>query len=261
MILYFAGTEVRVYAELLKASGVQSILQSAFYLNYRHQPNELGFENYVLDSGGFTARKQGAQIDVKDYADFLNQHQIKTAFNLDTLDVEETLFNQQYLEDNSKSYIIPVYHYSDFVSEKYRSLIDTYVEKYPYISLGGTAEGSTAITKNKLRFFDYCFLRTRDKVRVHGLAVTAQRLMMRYPWYSVDSTSWLSGERYGQWRDFTQGKMKTVSSVRVTKKLTDPRQLVEKNERLRLSIESFLRLEKYVTDYWAQKGVVWKKVG
>jgi len=35
-------------------------------------------------------------------------------------------------------------------------------------------------------------------VKVHGFAMTSHKLMMRYPWYSVDSKSWISFGSYGQ---------------------------------------------------------------
>jgi hypothetical protein len=36
------------------------------------------------------------------------------------------------------------------------------------------------------------------KIKVHGLAVTSLTLMKRYPWFSVDSTSWVKYSSYGK---------------------------------------------------------------
>jgi len=35
-------------------------------------------------------------------------------------------------------------------------------------------------------------------VKVHGFAVTSLKIMLRYPWYSVDSTSWIMTGRMGK---------------------------------------------------------------
>ena len=35
------------------------------------------------------------------------------------------------------------------------------------------------------------------KVKVHGFGLTARELMFRFPWGSVDSTSWMHTSRYG----------------------------------------------------------------
>lgn len=259
MKLFFAGTEAKCYQKVVSAANVQCCLQSAFYLRYKKQPNEMQAPIYVLDSGGFTARKQGTLINVEDYANYLNAFDVKVAFNLDTMDVEQTLSNQSYLEKNTKTYIIPVYHYSEFIQPKYRDLIDDYAKNYPYISLGGTAEGVTGVSKNKLAFFDFCFRKVGVSVKIHGLAVTSFRLMLRYPWFSVDSTSWLAAESFGKFIDFKNGKFFGLNSHRVDRKVTDPRQLVSKEYRLIKSIEAYIKAEKYVTDHWQTRGVIWNE--
>jgi hypothetical protein len=155
-----------------------------------------------------------------------------------------------------------VYHYTEYASAKYRSLIDSYCASYPYIALGGTAEGATGLTDNKIRFFDYCHSKTRAKTMVHGLAVTSTTAILRYPWYSVDSTTWLSYERYGMRFSFEGGKIKQNMSMRLVKegkaKFRDISQINEnKDEIKKKNIRSFQELEEYATKVWASRGVKW----
>lgn len=256
MRLFFAGTEHLKYAQMAIAEGATSCLQSAFYLNYKKQPNQMNAPNFLLDSGGFTARKQGTPIAVEQYRDYVNQTESKVVFNLDTRDPDETLRNQAFLEKETKAYVIPVYHFSEFKDPKYRDLIDYYAKNYKYISLGGTAEGAQGNTKNKELFFDYCFSRVRDKAKVHGLAVTSYKMMLRYPWFSVDSTTWLVPEMYGQLVEFRNGQLIKHQSAKVTKKFTTHKHLIDdKKILLKESVRSFVKLEQYATKLWEARGV------
>lgn len=258
MLMFFAGTEYNVYAKILKDSGVKRTLQSAFYLNYVHEPNVFQFDNYLLDSGGFSARNLGVNISVDKYVDFINRWKIKIAFNLDTLDVKETLENQNILEQYTDSYIIPVYHYTEFASNKYRHLLEQYASKYPYIGIGGTAEGAKAFTKNKKEFFDFCFYIVRDKVKLHGLAVTSPQIMERYPWFSVDSTSWLSTLSFGKVMDFKNGELIGYNSLKNSNSVLHHDQLCDMKFRVTYNcIKSFMKLEQHITSLWKARGVEW----
>lgn len=258
MKLFFAGCEAKQHAQSAINNGVTSILESAFYLNYKRPPNRFSAKCHVLDSGGFTSRKKGTIINVEKYAEYLNQFDVKVAFNLDTSNTDETLHNQEYLEKNTKCYIIPIYHYSEFIVPRYQGLLVDYAKKYHYIGLGGTAEGATGITHNKLAFFDFCFSTVGIRNKIHGLAVTSFKLMLRYPWFSVDSTSWLSAEAYGKFIDFKDGRFVGLDSIRKQGgTFTDPRQLLSSHDRVNTSVKAYLKAEKYITQYWASKGVRW----
>lgn len=257
MRLCFAGTEYNAFAKVARDNGSKNMLQSAFYLNYKREPNVMRSEFYLLDSGGFTARKQGTPIDVKKYSDYINKFDVKLAFNLDTMDVKETLDNQKYLEKNTKAYIIPVYHFSEFINPKHKGLLKEYAKEYPYIGLGGTAEGATSVTNNKLAFFDFCFHTVGIKNKIHGLAVTSNTLMKRYPFYSVDSTSWLSSLSFGKFMQFKDGEFISFNSVNVDGKLSNPGQLMDKEGRLKYAVKAFVGVEKDITAFWKMRGVVW----
>ncbi|HSH25605.1 MAG TPA: hypothetical protein VLA13_08730 [Massilibacterium sp.] len=150
-----------------------------------------------LDSGGFSAWSQGVEIDIQEYIAFIKKHLdvIDVYANLDVIgDAEATYKNQRIMEKEGLC-PLPVFHYGS--DEKY---LKRYLKKYDYISLGGLVPISTSAL---IPWLDYIFdtYITDDSgmpaVKVHGFGVTSLRLMLRYPWYSVDSTSWVTTGRMG----------------------------------------------------------------
>ena len=80
--------------------------------------------------------------------------------------------------------------------------IDQYIEMgCEYIGLGGLGQFFT-----KQKYYQWadqawakhiCKSDGMPKVKVHGFAMTSLDLMLRYPWWSVDSTSWVQTGRFG----------------------------------------------------------------
>lgn len=200
----------------------------------------------LIDSGGFSARINGATIDVKKYAQFLNEYQIKLAFNLDTNDVEETLANQRYLDkDCPQTYIIPVYHVSDYVSKGHRGLLEYYIDRgYAYIGVGGVA-GAKNNKEQERRFYNYIFNRTGGGIRCHGLGITSEKILQAYPWYSCDSSSFLAPAKFAS--------MKTKGD-KMAKVLARTRHYVE---RVEADLPYWKKLEDQNTRLWARRGIKW----
>lgn len=242
MNLHFAGADnTAPYNKILLEHGAKNRLES--YHSLKPKEPSSGF-NLLLDSGGFVARTKGTPISVKDLANYINKHKVKVAFELDTNDRHETEYNRDYLLGMTQATIIPVYHYSDFASGDY-ALLDEFIEKFSYISIGGVA-GEGLGTKNEKLLYDFIFSRTQDKVKVHGLGITALRILKRYPFYSVDSTSWLSAARYGNFQ--------SIEDANHAEWLKGNRHYLENTTR---EIQHWLKVEKFVTDLWVEKGVIW----
>lgn len=71
---------------------------------------------------------------------------------------------------------------------------------YDYIGMGGMTPNSPNVLLSPLdQIWDELF--TDDEgwpiIKVHGFAMTSHTLIRRYPWYSVDSTSWVKWGTYG----------------------------------------------------------------
>jgi hypothetical protein len=243
--MYFAGSEPKGFFEALQTEGVKNVLVSAFSMNYKkglEKHNEI-FDKIFLDSGGYSARTRGVIVKVDDYAKYINENDIKIAFNLDTMSVEETMQNQKHLEKHTSSYIVPIYHHSDYVSKKNRRLLDSFIERYNYISIGGVA--GMRLGKGAEVLYDYVFNKTKDKTKVHGLGITSEKILETYPFYSVDSTSWLAFCRYGN--------SCSIKDPRLTKFYN---KAVHYSERLAMEIQHYLKMEKQITRLWDKRGVI-----
>jgi hypothetical protein len=160
-----------------------------------------------LDSGAFSAWTQGITIDINEYIDFIKQHQdiIQVYANLDVIaeksgiankkeSAEKTLKNQKIMEEAGLN-PLPVFHIGEPL--KY---LQYYIKNYKYIALGGMV----GISKTTLiSWLDTCFSQYIcnssgiPNIKIHGFGLTSLLLMLRYPWYSVDSTSWVIAGRLG----------------------------------------------------------------
>ena len=107
-----------------------------------------------------------------------------------------TLRNQEWLEARGLD-PVPVVHYTTR-HEWLKYYID---QGYDFIGLGGLVGSSSQ--KACKDWIDRCFDIVCEppsmlpKVKLHGFGVTSFELLLRYPWFSVDSTSWTKKGAYG----------------------------------------------------------------
>lgn len=152
------------------------------------------YPEVFADSGAFSALTQGAAVDIHEYAAWLTRwkHWFVTYANLDVIkDAEGTWTNQQILEDQYGLTPLPVFH----VLEDW-SWLEHYLDRYSYIALG------VAAMQNRkdqiMRWLVRCFQLAQDRAVYHGFGLTGWRVLSALPWYSVDSTSWSKGVRFGR---------------------------------------------------------------
>jgi hypothetical protein len=147
----------------------------------------------------FTTKEFYDYVDT--YAEFIKQHQsiISRYVNVDVIFNPQLTWDvQMYLERTHGLHPMPIVHYG--TDGKW---LKRYIAKgYDYIGIGGLGQGITKEAYMKWADEMYKILcpppYSLPVVRTHGFAITAHTLMVRYPWYSVDSTSWLKYGSYGQ---------------------------------------------------------------
>lgn len=135
------------------------------------------------------------------YAQFVhkNKHVLSVYANVDVIGHPEYTYDvQRYLEDEWDLRPLPVVHYGTDL--KY---LQRYIEEgHDYIAIGGLGQEITISVYREWadRVFDYiCDKKTRlPQIKIHGFALTSHKLMTRYPWYSIDSTSWIQYAAFGQ---------------------------------------------------------------
>ena len=103
-----------------------------------------------------------------------------------------------------------------------------------------------------VQFLDYCFNKTRDKIKVHGLGMTSDWQLERYPFYSVDSTSWNQIQRWGCSASM-KGKMPNAWTHMGTKEEN------KKNTHYITiqDIKYYLNKEKHYTELWQKRNINW----
>lgn len=172
------------------------------------QPTDFRF---FLDSGAYSAWSRGAVIDIDEYCAFIraNIDLIEVYASLDAIPgapgrvateaerdaaAELSWKNYQYMV-NEGLHPLPVYHYG----EDPRFLERMLDHKIPYIGIGGLVGVSSALRR---AWLDRVFERITNDVgepivKTHGFGMTSVPLIFRYPWYSVDSTSWIKATASG----------------------------------------------------------------
>lgn len=160
------------------------------------------FENDKLsleifaDSGAFSAHEQNSVVALDEYAEWLLRwgDHFCTYANLDVIrDPEKTWENQKKLEDEYGLSPLPVFH----IGTPWKWL-DRYLSAgYRYIALGGMAGlGTSRDLLDKWLTLVFRKLSSANAV-AHGFGITSWTLLKKYPWYSVDSSAWTTGFRYG----------------------------------------------------------------
>ncbi|MDX9918334.1 MAG: hypothetical protein RBT15_10050 [Gudongella sp.] len=162
-----------------------------------------------LDSGAYSAWSQGKTIDIQQYIQFIKDHQdvIDIYANLDVIGDPAATWENQLIMEKVGLHPLPVFHYG----EDEQWLEQILGRGYPYIGLGGMVPIPTIKLFHWLNNLFTNYLTDSNGmpiVKVHGFGMTKVKLMILYPFYSVDSTSWVLNARLGYIfvPQFRQGK-------------------------------------------------------
>lgn len=221
--LYLRLTE----QEKVQRECVSHILESYHYI---HRPKfvesirEDGVQVF-LDSGAFSAFTKGVEVDLPKYCRYIQENEDIIRKDGDQIlasvldgigDPLETWQNQQRMERMGVR-PLPCFHYGE--DERY---LEWYVANYDYITLGGMVPISTPQLKIWLDRIWEKYLTDgagRPKIKVHGFGLTTVSLMARYPWYSVDSSSWVQIARTGSMMLIPEAKVLSVSNQSPSRKV------------------------------------------
>lgn len=152
------------------------------------------------DSGAFSALTQGASIDLDDYIAWVRRwrHRFVLYANLDVVGSPGvTALNQRRMEEAGLS-PVPAFHAgSDF------RVLEELCERYPLVGLGGMVQPTDKDAV--MRWLVSCFkIAARYGAGLHGYGQGTDWILRALPFYSVDTSSWTSGHRWGRvnlWSD------------------------------------------------------------
>ena len=178
---------------------VRHYLESYHYIHKQTYVDKIKADGIkvFLDSGAFSAFTQGATIDLPGYVDYIKRNWeiveiddgIPLFSVLDGIGDPLKTYQNQWLMEQMGVRPLPCFHYGE--DERY---LEDYMRRYPYITIGGMVPIETRPLIEWLDRLWESYLvdgSGRPKLKIHGFGLTQIGIMERYPWYSVDSSSWV----------------------------------------------------------------------
>lgn len=167
-----------------------------------------------MDSGVFGAWSRGITLDIKQYIKFIKRYE-HLLFCYATMDqipgrpqvartkkeVDESAAvgyrNHQILKDAGLK-PIPIFHQG----ESFKYLEQYLKDGEPYIGIATAKDMPGDLSDYQHEWLDQMFSILTDKngvpyVKTHGFGITKINFMLRYPWYTCDSTTWSLAAGFG----------------------------------------------------------------
>lgn len=223
LTIFFSGVEQESYLDILYDLGIRNFLMSYEYLKGRGvgQLKKYPDMHLFIDSGAYTYQndpkyeeytEEQWEKQIEEYLRWAKKHK-DSIFAIADLDLQylpnvgyEKVYEwrRKYFEPFMLETGIPVcfiYHEDGLAQWEYMC------KRYPYVGL------SLAIDKvdgggDQLR----AMFKVAEKHNAlcQGMASTNTKLLTQYPFYTVDSTTWLAGLKYGEISVWTGTKMSRI---------------------------------------------------
>ena len=205
MRIFLAGVDTFLDSAITeKEVGNNEVYCLESFYSLKRTPKYLHlYKDFLLDSGAFSffgSKKNPKDINwneyVQSYIDFINKYDIKHFFELDVdmlLGYDTVLEIRKNIEKQTGKKSIPVFHRSRGI-EEYRKMCG----EYDYVAIGCSGKHDSVWTRKRPEILYKLVIDAKKQgVKVHGLGYTSDVGMRKIPFYSVDSTSWLQGNKFG----------------------------------------------------------------
>lgn len=210
--MFYSGVEYEVYLQGCYDMGVRNFLMSYEYIRKRSlkQVTEKFDEtiHLFIDSGAYTYINDPKfhDYDIKHWESHIEKYlkwaeaNKKFIFAIANLDLDNILGGEQIKEWNRKYFEpfmlrtgIPVcFIWHDcYTLESF----EQYCRRYPYVGITAVNDESAGTDINY--FKEKLQIAEKHNAVLHGMGMTRTSLLPQLPFYTVDSTSWKTGMRYG----------------------------------------------------------------
>lgn len=209
--IFFSGVEQESYLDILYDLGIRNFLMSYEYLKGKGhgQLKKYPDMHLFIDSGAYTYQndpkyeeytEEQWEEQIEKYLLWAKKHKDQI-FAIADLDLQylpnvgyEKVYEwrKKYFEPFMLDTGIPVcfiYHEDGLDVWEYMC------KRYPYVGLSlaiDKVEGGSTTLKDMFRIAE------KYNTLCQGMASTNTKLLMQYPFYTVDSTTWLAGLKYGE---------------------------------------------------------------
>ncbi len=226
----------------------------------------------LIDSGAFTAWTKGKAVDIEEYIRFAKRTMASYpceahVINLDVIpgrfgvpptkeekreSAERGWANYERLRAAGLP-VIHVFHMGEDFEWLHRLKASS-----DYI---GISPANDASVKARIAWLAKVFSIIKTDVRAHAFGFTALSALTRFPFFSADSSSWNSAQRYG-----TTAVYRDLKTTHIAKR--DCRKLQmrgfdgercfgDKYLRMDICVRGMLDMERDVTRLWEARGIVW----
>jgi len=280
MIIFFVQAPNRKFAQMLSSLGVRNILSSYLYsTNIRHFEDRLQDPefNLMIDSGAFTIQNTKTPVKLDNYICFCQRLLSKCRCNVIFVNLDvipgKSRFRYPIKEEGEKSAKEGWNNYMTMLEAKL-PVLHVYHQGEPleylermcqYSNYLGISASSAGNWKQALAWTDTVFSwlhsNCKSLPRTHYFGVTKPDVLMGYPFYSVDSSTWMAGNRFGRVMNLNtncqslQGRK--YRDLIKQKKRKDICYLPDAMYRTKINITQMLKLENFITQLWEKRGIVW----
>lgn len=229
----------RVGAQTAPLNEGAYILESFFYADKWTEAAIPFLKGFLLDSGAFTFFSSNYNQNwweyIERYADFINRNSVDDFFELDIdslVGYDEVRRLRAKLIKLTGKQPIPVWHRSRGKNEFLKMC-----DEFDYVAVGGIV--SKEIMPKEYPVFSYLINEAHKRgVRIHGLGFTNLNGLRKYHFDSVDSTSWVSGNRFGSVYRF-DGENMLKYNKELGQRLSDGRAVALNNMREWLKFQRY----------------------
>lgn len=221
-------------------------LKSYHYLSGAQAETLHLYKDFILDSGIFTflsGKQKKVDLDWYEYAHkyaaFVKKHSIRNYVEIDVdkfVGLAEVEKIRAYLDKTVGWKCMPVWH----IARGWDKWLEI-CRDYPYVCFGAFL--TDGLPKNKYRFIPkFLEAAAARNSKVHGLGFTAMEGLRRYKFYSVDSSTWTIGNRFGAVFRFT-GDTIEIHKKRELMRISDQHKLAAHN------LNEWIKFSEYADQY------------
>ena len=210
------------------------ILESFYYVDDDTEKLLPLFGDFILDSGAFTfisnIKKTGGEKSINweqyvdKYGEYIKKNNIDKFLELDIdylVGYDKVKEYRKRLEIITGKQPIPVFHKTRDLTE-FQRMCDEY--KYVAIGASGINTDSAWVNRHPEALEWFITMAHKHNCKIHGLGFTRLNLLTKLHFDSVDSTAWVTGNRYGFVYKFNGKTMIKVTCPK-GKRLGNPRKV------------------------------------
>lgn len=276
--IFYSGVEYESYLDILYNLGIRNFLMSYEYLKGKGvgQLKKYPDMHLFIDSGAYTYitnpefesyTVEQWEKQIVEYLNWARKHK-DSIFAIADLDL-------QYLVGNEKVYEWRKKYFEPFMLETGIPVCFIYHEegldqweymckRYPYVGISLNVDGNVDETELRSKFK----IAEKYNTLIQGMASTRTAMLTQYPFYTVDSTTWNVGLKYGEISVWTGTKMTRVKKTEFDTKAFpliskydipfdfDLIREEDKTEMIRVNAYAFVQAEKFIHErlkslmYW-----------